>query len=504
MNADEREDLTKKSTELRQELKLWEKEFSAANGGRKASRDDIKAHPNISSKYKEYNKIRDILKGKIPHKPPTIERQTPSKRRHEDGENLPISKRQHMLQTPSKGPKHAPDLDEILSPGVMRNLFTPKKTVIGPTPQKDGQVLGIFDLIPDEADIASPSMIRITAGTNVRSSLQATPQKSRHNNPTAATPSHARTPGSRGKLSKLDSFTTPSKDRTNGDVGQSTPSSVSKLHFPTPSFLRRDSQRIRLPVVNEDEEDVPLSPEMVRMPKRPLVRGLSSMLAGLRRMEEEAADDDLEALREAENGESTSFKAKVPPNPSAEEEHRDHRLPLGGFDDEAMYDTEPEEVQNAGLGPDGQPLKVWKKKGQKRTTRRYIIKPNLSKPQRESQSQQDDDHDTDDEHQDSGHGEPGEDEETVPETQFDASFSIPEANYNSDSQSEYTASEGGTRYKRANQSKGKNRNANKDGRIKTAARKVNALAHQNFKRLKLRNSGAKGGPGYGSRFRRKK
>jgi DNA replication regulator SLD2 len=33
---------------------------------------------------------------------------------------------------------------------------------------------------------------------------------------------------------------------------------------------------------------------------------------------------------------------------------------------------------------------------------------------------------------------------------------------------------------------------------------VNAVAHQNFKRLKLRNSGARGGPAHNSRFRRRK
>ena len=32
---------------LRQELKVWEREFAAANGGRKAGRDDIKQHPSI-------------------------------------------------------------------------------------------------------------------------------------------------------------------------------------------------------------------------------------------------------------------------------------------------------------------------------------------------------------------------------------------------------------------------------------------------------------------------
>ena len=75
-------------------------------------------------------------------------------------------------------------------------------------------------------------------------------------------------------------------------------------------------------------------------------------------------------------------------------------------------------------------------------------------------------------------------------------------NFDSDSQSEYTASEGGTRYRRPNQKKDKK--ANKDGKVKTAARKVTAMANQNFKRLKLRNSGAKGGPAHNSRFRRKR
>ena len=94
--------------------------------------------------------------------------------------------------------------------------------------------------------------------------------------------------------------------------------------------------------------------------------------------------------------------------------------------------------------------------------------------------------------------------ETIPETQVDEAAGFADArNFDSDSQSEYTASEGGTRYRRPNQSK-KNKSANKNGEMKITARKVNAMAHQNFKRLKLRNSGAKGGPGHNSRFRRKK
>ena len=50
----------------------------------------------------------------------------------------------------------------------------------------------------------------------------------------------------------------------------------------------------------------------------------------------------------------------------------------------------------------------------------------------------------------------------------------------------------------------KEKKEKKEGKIKKAARKVNELAHANFKRLKLRNNGAKGGPSFSSRFRRRR
>ena len=53
MEAEERERLLERSNLLRQELKLWEREFAAANGGRKAERDDIKQHPAIGMACRE-------------------------------------------------------------------------------------------------------------------------------------------------------------------------------------------------------------------------------------------------------------------------------------------------------------------------------------------------------------------------------------------------------------------------------------------------------------------
>lgn len=40
-------DITAQSTTLRAELKEWERTFAAANGGKKAGRDDIKQNPEI-------------------------------------------------------------------------------------------------------------------------------------------------------------------------------------------------------------------------------------------------------------------------------------------------------------------------------------------------------------------------------------------------------------------------------------------------------------------------
>jgi DNA replication regulator SLD2 len=448
-----------------------------------------------AGKYKEYNKIRDLLSGKAHPPAPANKGQTPRKRKLEDKGKHGVSKRQRVATTPSRASTAPWEVDPYDSPSLIRNLFTPSKKILGPTPQKDGRVLGLFDLLEENRTGNSPSKVG-NDGKLPKPSVLATPGKPKTDQ--FATVKHSRTPASSSKRFMLDAFATPLKNRDPSSQGGKTPSSVSKLHFSTPSFLRRDNHRTKLPVLNENEESLFLSPEMVRVPRKPLVRGLSSMLAGLRKMEDEAADEDLEALREMEMEMEGGSNPTPKPNPTTVPsivlvEESQPGFPLGGFDDEAQFDSEPEEFKNPTLGRDGQPLKAYKKKGQKRTTRKVNMKPTRSKPQAMSEpiSENSDD-------QRVGNSEP------VPETQVDETIGFVDArNFDSDSQSEYTASEGGTRYRRPNQAK-KNKSANKDGKIKTAARKVNAMAHQNFKRLKLRNSGAKGGPGHNSRFRRKK
>jgi hypothetical protein len=386
---------------------------------------------------------------------------------------------------------HPWDIDPYESPSMIRKLFTPsRKTAIGPTPQKDGQVLGIFDLLEEGR---TPSKSTGGPETNNQASVHATPRKS--HNEVQKTPSHARTPSSNART--MDKFATPLTNLHPNKQTGTTPSSVSKLHFSTPSFLRRDSQRLPLPPTGNNDDLLSLSPEPVRVPRKPLVKGLSSILAGLRKIEEEAADDDLEALHEMEddmrskNVPETNKDASTIKSIALAEDNRP-RLPLGGFDDEAMYDTEPEEVDRPTIGRDGKPLKAFKKRGQKRTTRRVKMKPSRAKPELQADQRQ----------------EESEDElirapEIVLETQADSAEGFEDArNFDSDSQSEYTASEGGTRYRRPNQSKKKSSTV--AGGIKTVTRKANALARQNFRRLKLKSKGGKGGAAHNRGFRRKR
>jgi len=425
--------------------------------------------------------------------PSSPHEKAPRKRKYEITIVQTPSKRRQVVKTPLKNASHPANVDPYDSPSLVRTLFTPiQNKVLGPTPQKDGKVLGLFDLLSEEGE-NSPLKGQVTV-TGPDGEVQGTPRKPINNvGGIPGTNRHSRTPASSGKRFMLDSFATPLKGRNPNERPGKTPSSISKLNFTTPLFLRRDSQRNTMAPIPETGDVLIPSPETVRLPRKPLVRGLSSMLAGLRKLEEEAADDDLDALREIEN--ETSGPCMPVKKSAVLVEDSQVPVLLGGFDDEAMYDSEPEEVKNPILGRDGQPLKIWKKKGQKRTTRRVTIKPVHSKPQ--SMPEEDP-------------GSPSADplqndhKEAVPETQqADPHVQVESGNFDSESGSEYTASEGGTRYRRPNQQK-KTKVRTADGKVKTAVRKVGAMAHANFKRLKLRNSGSKGGVAHNNRFRRKR
>lgn len=515
MDDAERAKVNHQCTAVRAELKTWEKEFALTNDGRKASREDIKADPAIgkrvyaffspnlqlsAKKYKEYSKLRDVLEGKVQPKPQREISTTPKKRRaaYDDTSEKRQRIRHGPTETPTSGISHKPwQIDPYDSPSLVRKLFTPsRRSFIGPTPQKDGQVLGIFDAISQE-DVAlcnTPSRTKPAPSSTI---IASTPGKS------LASPElfkHSRTPISSSKRRMLDLLATPSRARRTS-TDNHTPSTVSKMT--TPSFLKRDSQRWDLHAVNEHNDLT--SPKMARGPRKPFGRALSNMLASLRDMEDEAADDDLDALREIEN----EAMAIAPPHkplppkqqgpsilegPSIAEMPKllaPSALPLGGFDDPAMLDTDDEEAQSQ-RAREGQPTKVWKKKGQKRTTRLVRMKPSKVAPlPAVADDSSADEHALPIEPHTQDLQRSTDDPAVLDTTTADA------RNFDSDTGTEYTASEGGTRYPRPRQER-KNRAVNSDGRVKTQARrsKVTALKNQNFQRLKIRSSkGSKAGNG---------
>ncbi|KAF5022583.1 hypothetical protein F66182_5369 [Fusarium sp. NRRL 66182] len=454
MDEQTRADYETQSLQLRVDLKAWETDWAKTHQGKKPGRGDIKANEEIASKYKQYNKVRDILSGKIP--PPTTEHSATKKRKPDTLPAQTPTKRIKHIETPSKNRIQNHEEELMNTPAISRKLFSPASvTSVGPTPQRDGRVLGLFDLLV-EKELGTPSKKDSATKTEATRSVDATPSKRSAMMDNEASDRLGRTPMSSSKRQRLNHFMTPLKNR-DGNVDAVTPSSVSKLQFDTPAFLKRSTLSVL------DENDDFDAPAPLRLPRKPFTRGLSEIVASLRKVEEEQYDDDLDALRDAEDegmGEpkpKTLFPSK-PKDDMLVEDTQTRQLPLGGFDDEALYDSPVED----GAGRDGNPMKVYKKKGQKRTTRMVKMRPTRTKrPENMGDNPQSD----------------VENDET-------------QAGGDAGSDSEDVAKKKPT--------------AKKEGTIKKAARKVNELAHANFQRLKLRNNGAKGGPGFNSRFRRRR
>jgi 26S proteasome regulatory subunit N12 len=99
-------------------------------------------------------------------------------------------------------------------------------------------------------------------------------------------------------------------------------------------------------------------------------------------MEDEALDDEMDVLREME---MESSGQTIKPSPGVTKSATTALAGDGQFtpssgapnntnDTEAIGGDDNEVDEKPALGRDGKQLKVWKKKGQKRTTRRVICK----------------------------------------------------------------------------------------------------------------------------------
>ena len=425
---------------LRAELKAWEKAFSEKHKGRKATRDEIKQYPDIgilvkfnastttaykvvAQRYKLYNKIRSH----VPNPAPTVSSSSPPPKKRKPSPLCQKSKPQ--IQT------HPFTLDPYDSPRKSSDIHLTSsnhnRKWIGPTPQKNGVAIGLFDFLsPDliSKKICTPSKSPVgidvsareiaitpskrhigeideTGGDVVPLSQKALPESKHH---------PSRTPQSVSKRLFLSQFLaayTPSHSRS---LKLQTPSSrlrrgagtVSKLILgETPEYLKRDSQHAFSLITKQDgqsrpdtADDVTLgkdfpqkddnhplewSPIAVRLPRKPIGRTLSSLVQNLRETQEQDLDEDLDILREIENGPSSNAKLRRP-KLLVRDSQVQEPMPFDpedlGFESlgEEVQQDENDEVQ-------GGKQKIWKKKGQKRTTRRVIMRPVVSKWQPEQE-----------------------------------------------------------------------------------------------------------------------
>ncbi|KAJ5118772.1 hypothetical protein N7526_010409 [Penicillium atrosanguineum] len=380
-----RTEIADQAVAVRAELKVWEKEFASTHGGKKAGRDDIKQNHEIAAKYKEYTRLKN-LEASLARRENRRQEHPESHSKKRKYASPPGPAGSHIEGTPRKSSKglfatpsnnrtkeiHPSQLDPYDSPSTFRRLFSPSthrqslpapsplKAAIGPTPQRDGKTLGLFDMLSESGGShATPSAKKqkdmLGAGFQ-------TPSKRKTFEPIAEAPDEeeessrlSRTPASSTKQFYLANlFATPTTmryaamveaedekaDQRNASLSAA---AASPEPYPseTPSFLRRSNFN-RLPPLTHNNSGG-LSPIASRKPVQYAGRGLSHIVQGLRAMEEERNDDEWDMLRELET-------------------------------EQEAVNMAPEDHYPEQKG------KPYKKKGQKRTTRRVIMRPVAPRP----------------------------------------------------------------------------------------------------------------------------
>ncbi|KAK5137962.1 hypothetical protein LTR08_005759 [Meristemomyces frigidus] len=489
---------------LKQELKTWEKLFAGEHEGRKPGRDDIR-NASISAKYREYDRLRRPTSFAKPAETPRKDRLLRPGSAHK---RTALRERagNAVNATPSKAARSG-TLLAVAEEDEQGVEATPAfiRCALGPTPQKDGQVLGIFDM-----PAATPSKPSSLAPIPESPTVSGTPSKP-STAPPSCEPIPSATPQSSSRRRFFEAFTgTPLKRKRDHD--ENTPSST-KRPFATPSFLRR-----AFPLAPIDEESAIGAPPFK---KRGLVRSLSSIIKGLRKNEDQRMDDEWDIMNDLEaeeNGEA--------PRPAASkvlvENSQAVEMPLGP-------DQGPEEIgdEDRGYVPplldaNGQPRKPWKKKGLKRQTKRTNMRPVLHKAKKAEDLVAEEESEV----------------ETVEETQQTAAPTLrarrrkpdgdadgSEASSDDDAASEYEEpfDESGSKTAGAPQPDAKHskpaqsrQTGNNTAKImaakdkeaaeksgKKAPKMVSAQAHANFRALKIKNKNSKAGGKGGKRFGRR-
>lgn len=300
------------------------------------------------------------------------------------------SQRSHApLETPTnpnriKGSQDSPLFEYDFPLKIRRIRFGKDGETVGPTPQKTGKVLGIFESMMIEGTLhgarGSPrkqrqEITQVVSDSPSKNSngLFETPRKRKlhqddvEDSPSVRAASSVAGSASRSAATIVPDGETPRKRRYDQDI------------FATPSFLRRSTARIMDPALLSSPP-VPLP-----QPMRPkLVKGLSGLMADLRKMQDEILEDEMDNLRELErealsvtkkslfaDATSTIKAAVVTDNPESNKADRD-QPPAESATLNVEHGSETE-ARDGEAKADEAPKRIWKK-GLKRQTRRVKSK----------------------------------------------------------------------------------------------------------------------------------
>ncbi|KAI7164782.1 hypothetical protein KC349_g382 [Hortaea werneckii] len=473
--------LERQVAELKSALKAWEKSFAAENGGKKPGREDIKKDASISAKYREYDRLR---------RPTSFAKPAETPRRQRCPRPESAHKRTALQERPGNAAAATPNraakttlASEVVQEEEPEVEPTPAfiRSALGPTPQKDGQVLGIFDL----PQSATPSK-RLSV-PSVAESPTAKSSPSKRSAPLLDSPGPKNltaTPQSTSKRRWLDAFAGTPLKRKHEEDGAQTPG-IAKRQYSTPSFLKRTSS---LAPIEEGDGSGPL----FKKPRKGMVRSLSSLIQNLRKQEEERMDDEWDILNELEAEEQStapsrsSNASKVLVEDSQVQEPSE--MPLGPDRAPESEEEEGSGPEEGGVGPDGKPRKPWKKKGLKRQTRRVVMRPVMHRPKKAAEL------DTVNEEDEDG-------DQVVEETQLATGVSGQEGRsddeYDSGGEGAKASDSEAVVARKRGRQKGSDREKDKPRKEpteeKSTGKKISATAHANFRALKIKNKNSKAG-----------
>lgn len=260
--------------------------------------------------------------------------------------------------------------------------------------------------------------------------------------------------------------------------------------------------------------DITYSPVAVRMPRKPIGRSLSQLVRSLREQEDEELDEELDLLRELEGyGPAPTRPAPKRPKLLVQDSQVDvgRDLPLGADGEHDMSEEDEEQTE----GNEGRVRKVWKKKGQKRTTRMVRIRPSTVKWQPEPEWARGKDDGV--ERAEGVRGESREPDEVgetqhLPQVEYDANANNDGSDHYATEDSNNDGDYNGAKSTAKSRSKAKKTGSNaiktkdvkhtktkKPKEKEKKPRKISATAHANFRALKIRNKNFKGKGRFGRR-----